>query len=691
MQAWLSPSTGMLLSVDSQHEFWRVHTTIEDAKWRHDRPEMVISAFDDWCEVEAETEHAVIQGAVSEYWHARATSLLICALQQLSDELENDILEEVEEVLATHAETSKVLNRLLVAPLKESSNARLLAMKSLRMGFGATGDLLDVLRSLQPLLRRLAIVWCNVPESEFMDAECNRQEMWRSLSQEGYTLDLLNAPSANQFLASWNRQVFKHQTTPGRSAVARIGKLLANSLFPERPAFDYDAQAAWESDLFDSDFEPPHDSRHLLTHDVYCSVIRQVNAIAQAVSLGKDHKAHKFLHELIAAQIARGDETYAVKSLCNIAQRCAAMYRADFERTCLEYARRIRPDDAWALVQWGNHLKRVGEYDQAIRALRQAQSTSYSRVAASSIADVHARLGEYEAAIAKYKSIPSWDEIVEVRTGIADAFRRSGNLDEAESQYRRIRKAWPSTDRAVTGLAEIARRRGDLEQALALYDGLLERRSISDDDKLVFSSAKCSILKQARRFDEALELADQLVEWAPFMMQARILRASVLGLLGREALGVGQIPDSTSKPAFGEWVRHYVQGLLLLKLKRFAKARDHLIERLRHAVLTVDDKAIVRLGAAVFFLHDNNITEAESTLATIGPVSDRFIDHVRQVLLLHVAAIRSSHEQVDRIVAQLRDARENDKVLEEAIAALLKRDFQRAMARELEALLRIAA
>jgi len=67
--------------------------------------------------------------------------------------------------------------------------------------------------------------------------------------------------------------------------------------------------------LFDSDFEPPHESGHFLTHDVYCNVIRQVNAIAQPVSLGKDHKAQKFLHELIAAQFARGDETDAVKSL----------------------------------------------------------------------------------------------------------------------------------------------------------------------------------------------------------------------------------------------------------------------------------------------------------------------------------------------------------------------------------------
>jgi hypothetical protein len=55
-----------------------------------------------------------------------------------------------------------------------------------------------------------------------------------------------------------------------------------------------------------------------------------------------------------------------VKSLCNIAQRCTEMFRTDFERICLDYARKLSPNDAWVLVQYGNHLKRIGDDEAGV-------------------------------------------------------------------------------------------------------------------------------------------------------------------------------------------------------------------------------------------------------------------------------------------------------------------------------------
>ena len=54
--------------------------------------------------------------------------------------------------------------------------------------------------------------------------------------------------------------------------------------------------------------------------------LKQVQAIQQAVGQGQDQKAESFLKQLIASQID-DDHEYVVKSLCNIAQRCADLRR----------------------------------------------------------------------------------------------------------------------------------------------------------------------------------------------------------------------------------------------------------------------------------------------------------------------------------------------------------------------------
>ena len=69
--------------------------------------------------------------------------------------------------------------------------------------------------------------------------------------------------------------------------------------------------------------------------------------------------AQKYLNDLIESQIQGQDDEYALKSLCNIAKQCADMYRPDFEHKCLRIALEINDQDAWTLIQWGDHLKRL--------------------------------------------------------------------------------------------------------------------------------------------------------------------------------------------------------------------------------------------------------------------------------------------------------------------------------------------
>ena len=156
--------------------------------------------------------------------------------------------------------------------------------------------------------------------------------------------------------------------------------------------------------------------------------LSEIDAITEALSTGKDHIAERYIKQLVERQMEdRESAEYAVKSLCNIGQRCAEMYRTDFEYRCLESAMTIDAADSWLLIQNADHLKRKGEYDRAIEAVKKALGGSNERIASSLLADIHSQMGEYEKAIDLYKSIPEWDHDARIMVGIADNHRDSAS------------------------------------------------------------------------------------------------------------------------------------------------------------------------------------------------------------------------------------------------------------------------
>ena len=114
------------------------------------------------------------------------------------------------------------------------------------------------------------------------------------------------------------------------------------------------------------------------------------------------------------------------------------MFRTDFESHCLQKALAIDPNDSWALIQMGDHLKRVGRYQEAIATVERAISLGHTRVGASLLADIVSQEGHYERAIEQYRKIPDWKHDAAIRTAIADNIRRMGDLRQAEMEYARI-------------------------------------------------------------------------------------------------------------------------------------------------------------------------------------------------------------------------------------------------------------
>lgn len=653
----------------------------------------VLSIIDDWEEIENEDGRALVESISQRYWVERSARLIMCLLEGVSPELELEVLESIEEILKTRATSQPVLSRLLVAPLRVPAKASSLASTALANGFTATGGLLDSLEELQPLLRRLVDCWTGLPSESFVGLSGSPQELWIRIAKEGRLVQVLQAEGPGVFKAAWSRLAFDEAPGEGVKAIARIGNELAGAIYPTGSSSGEPAGPSHYRGEGVVDEQPSAtcDAGRVSGRERRDRALKQVEAICSAVGQGNDRKANRFLRQLIDSQVRTGDSRFAVKSLCNIAQNCADMFRADFERRCLEESLALNANDPWALVQWGNHLKRAGDFQGALEALKRATVSPDDQVALSSIADVWSEQGQYDNAIEVYRSIPNWSGIASVRTGIADTQRHKGMFDQAWSEYEKIRSEWPTEDRPVAGMAEIAKRTGRLDEAIDLYDSLISRDDLEPRSNTVYRLAKCNVLKQANRLNEAFSLADTIVQESPFLMCARIHRSSILGLLGEARQGLKSIPKAKGRPVFGEWIRDYFAGLLLLQLHRYGEARQRLVDRLGNAVLSRDCEVIVRLGAAFSFLSEDRIDDAERELHGIVGSRDYFAQHIASVLQLHVAVARNDAQRIDAICRELRPACERDDAIANAVNQLCSRNFEEARRYELQLLLRVAA
>ncbi len=435
-------------------------------------------------------------------------------------------------------------------------------------------------------------------------------------------------------------------------------------------------------------------------HETYERVKKQINAIAKEVSEGSDTLAGKWLRQLVEEQTSvAGGEEFAVKSLCNIAQICADMFRNDFEIICLEMALELKPFDEWALIQHGDHLKRGGNYEEALKVLDQARRYGESVVAISSIADVYSEQGDYEKAISVYKTIPAWSETPAVLTGIADNLRKMGRMDESISTYeqlnQRARQGLPgyefSESRAQAGLAEVAKRQGRFEDALRIYEGILQHESPDIQDKPFYRLGLCNVLTLMGYFKRAYSVVDNVIVDYPFAREARFMRAAILGLIGRETRGLEDVPEGKGTGSGREWLGSYYRGLLLFRLKRYEDAKRILVRELPNTVAAGETRAKLRLGATLCHLREGSILEADAILSDIPDLYNCHLQYLSLVLRLHSAAQKEDRDIIARLRKQIDDLDIVDSTLGEAVMAIDRGDLSLAISYATDALIKLAA
>jgi tetratricopeptide (TPR) repeat protein len=693
-----SSSAGVLLLPKSGSREYTVLDVIRGKEQDPIEAQYLYSAAQDWEEIEGPDANALLETATQEYRLERTVSLLRLAIGGLESSLEKRVFEEVEEILGPRVSSEKVLDRLLVAPLADPSLPRGPAKFALSYGFSAVASICDELAELQPLLHRLTDLWLGMDEASFSKFSESRETVWVTLVKKCSMKQLLKAVSKHDFTAKWNLLAFCFPTPQSRSGVSILGQELAHRLFPHERQDEIITVSPMEESELEYSVE---DKREVSIHKAFTRVEKQIAAIAKAVSEGHDMRADKFLRELIQDQISStGGESLAVKSLCNIAQRCADMFRMDFEIICLDRARQLDPFDAWTLIQYGDHLKRVGNYDEALRVFDQAKQFGESDVASSSIADVYSQQGNYAKAILAYEAIPNWSDKAEVRTAIADNLRRMGHMEDAQKAYSELiglaQQGLPefvgSNIRAQAGIAEIAKIQGKLEEALKTYNGILAFKDVSDRDKRIYKLGLCNVLKLMEKFDQAYKVVDEVIQKYPFAMEARFIRGSILGLIGKELEGLKDLPQISGFGSWREWLRPYYRGLLLLKLERYKDAEKNLVEEFRNNVMASgEEKAILRMAAALYFLRGDETIEADGILSEIPDLQDCHAQYLSLVLKLHSATRKKDLAVMDSLKKQIAKIGIVDERLEKVVVALAENNFSLAISYEVDALLKLAA
>lgn len=655
------------------------------------------STAQDWEEIEGSNTKALLDIATQEYWLERTVSLLRLTISGLESSLEKRVLEHVEEILGSRVSSEKVIDRLLVAPLSDQYSSVLIAQSALSKGFSAVASILEDLAELQPLLRRLTDLWLGLSETPFSDFTESKETIWTTVTEKCGMKQLLIARNKREFAAKWNLLVFHFPTPSSRSGVGILGKELSRRLFPNEEQEEVMTAPLTKGAKTTHRYE---EERGISDYEIYERVKKQIIAIAEAVSQGNDNKAEKFLRELIHKQISpSGGESYAVKSLCNIAQRCADMFRTDFEAICLDEALRLHCSDPWTLIQYGDHLKRVGNYNDALKYFEKAEQLGESVVAKSSVADVYSQQGDYTKAIRTYEAIPNWRDRPAIRTAIADNLRRMGRIDESKAAYMELidlaKQGLPefvkSEARSHIGIAEVAKIQGKLEDALQTYRVILNRKDIENRDRLFYMLGICNVLKLLESYNEAYSIVDEVVQAYPFAMQARFIRGSILGLMGREQEGLLDLPESSGSRSWREWMRRYYRGLLLFKLERYGDAKKNLVEELSKAIACGEEKAIIRMAAALCFLREDKTLEVDKILSDIPTLHDCHAHYLYLVLKLHSATRKKDLAIMKSLKEQISGLQVENAGLEKAVVALCEGNFTLALTYETDALLKLAA
>jgi tetratricopeptide (TPR) repeat protein len=645
----------------------------------------------DWEVVEEDDQETLLQLAQRKHLISHCVSMVHLSLMLKAESSIKFVLDDIENSLGVIGSHASVLSELLVAPFEKRDQLSSRVNLSLKHGFGASANLFHRLYDLQSVLSRFSNIWINLSLLSTAGLGCTKEDQWNELVKTGYLVQLLEAENLETTKSIFGKLAFSRSTARERANLAHLGREIGELLFvvSALPKMEQDEGAE-----ADSKFVNHRGLDYASSKEELGRVLMEIDRICFELANGKDHLAFRYLNELLERQKSEFSVDYAVKSLCNIAKRCADMFRTDFEAHCIYLARDLDPSDSWTLIQLGDHLKRVGEYEQAEEVVKGAQDYLNIEIAQSLLADIASVRGDFDLAIQRYRNISDWENSPNILTAIADNFRRKGEYKEALAIYLKIEENGFAADRALAGKAQILLRQGGLNEAINIYQSIL-KNDLDDKSRVVYQVTYAGLLKQAGRIDDAVITLEEVLEAHPFVMKARVLRSSLYALKDELTLAIENLPVPSvtySYSAFGEWVAEYTRGLLLLRLERYGAAKEGLIRNYLEGILESEQKEVLRLASAVSILAVGDTHEARELLRdTTTTVNNNYLEYLRAVLEFHISVLENNSKKIDELYEFLYQSRADNVILWGAVQALREGNPEEAIHIEIESMLRFAA
>ena len=306
--------------------------------------------------------------------------------------------------------------------------------------------------------------------------------------------------------------------------------------------------------------------RHVGALEAKTRVDKQISAIRELLFAGRISTAEKYLEDLLAFQLGRGDREHAAMSLCALTTIALDANQLDVADRLSQYALKLTSDDNVVYTSRAEVFKHRGHFDAALKAYQEAiDRFGQDRWALNGYADVLKDKGLFDESIKRYKETQrdfpdnpvafngeisvlkangerrsalslavryakrfEYDPVT--RSTLAGCLASVGKYEEALRHYTlAIKLNWPEP-RTHIGYIHALRASGDLESALRHADEFIAKFPKA----LQVLNAKAMLLRGAGRLDEAEAIYQRLIKHYPTHVPAKFGMAAIRSITRKD-------------------------------------------------------------------------------------------------------------------------------------------------------------
>jgi len=403
---------------------------------------------------------------------------------------------------------------------------------------------------------------------------------------------------------------------------------------------------------------------------------------------GKDLQAQQYLDELIDRQTTNArDRSYAVISLCNIANRCSTAGRRDVGFACLTRAVELPHGlDAILYLQIGNEFRSIREFDKAIACYEKAKAIDDGSKADSirdEIIRVSVAKGEYERALEQYLTIDEFNFLPSTHTSLGTLYRKMGSLADARQCYWKVIKGHHDFNHvAKIGLAETAKQSGNLRQAFRLYNDVLRTENIAILDQgahRVYELGRGHLYRLTGQFEKAVIAMNGLLSQFPLDHEIHFQLAKNYSLMGKDALADVHIKQASAPDLSGIAAELYAIAMHGVSISICPSMKDS--SKIRIADYMPEDRGLASCKLALASIVSSDFESAVNILRNAHYV-DKLHQDFGTVLSFHALKQLNSNFDYRRVQAIGRIAKRGYRPLRESVIAIAEGNYDVAIKKE---------